>query len=292
MEFKDYYQILDLEKIATSEEIEAAYQKNIQSQPAKNDDDSAANLSATEEAYQVLSQPDKRAKYDRLRAAWQIHQNKPDAPPFDWTQWTADTDVDAETETTSDYSEFYTNIFAQLDQPYVEPQQGADYNQTVEISLEEAYSGAGRILRIGKRRIEVKIPRGAATGTKVRVRGEGGPGRGGAAKGDLYLEIKVTDHPLFTRQKNDLHVELPLDLYTAVLGGEAIVPMLKGKVKLKIPPETQSGRSFRLKGHGMPNIKQSDERGDLFVRILVQIPQELTDEEIALFEELADLRGL
>jgi len=291
MDFKDYYQILALEKTAGSADIEEAYQQSIQTVPVN--DDTGPDLTAVEEAYQVLSHPDRRAKYDRLRAAWQSHQKSTDTAPFKWDEWiTPPTETDPATESETDYSEFYTNIFAQLGQPYVEPKPGADYNQTVDISLEEAFSGASRILRVGKRRIEVKIPKGATSGTKVRVRGEGGPGRGGAPKGDLYLEIKVADHPLFSRQNNDLHMDLPLDLYTAVLGGEAIVPMLKGKVKLKIPSETQSGRVFRLKGQGMPAIKQPDERGDLLVRTMIQIPQQLTDEEIALFEELADLRGL
>ncbi|RME74094.1 MAG: J domain-containing protein, partial [Chloroflexi bacterium] len=133
---------------------------------------------------------------------------------------------------------------------------------------------------------------GIDTGAQLRVRGEGGKGRGGAPNGDLYLEVKIAPHPLFERKGDDLHLDLPVDLYTAVLGGEAIVPMLKGKLKLKIPPETQSGKVFRLKGLGMPRLKQPDERGDLYAKVIVQIPQNLTEEEIALFEELADLRGL
>jgi curved DNA-binding protein len=172
------------------------------------------------------------------------------------------------------------------------PQPGQDYNQEVEISLEEVFSGTSRILRIAGRRIEVKIPRGVKTGTKIRVRGEGAQGQGGGPKGDLYLEIKVAPHPTFEQVGSDLYLELPVDLYTAVLGGEAMVPMLKGKIKLRIPPETHSGRLFRLKGLGMPKLKQPDERGDLFAKVMIRVPEHLTDEEIALFEELADLRGL
>jgi curved DNA-binding protein len=170
--------------------------------------------------------------------------------------------------------------------------QGQDYNQKVEITLEEAFNGASRILRIGGRRIEVKIPRGAKTGTKVRVRGEGAEGLGGGPKGDLYLEIEVTPHATFERVGDDVYTELPVDLYTAILGGEATVPTFKGRIKLRIPPETQTGRTFRLKGQGMPRLKQSDERGDLYAKVMVQLPQNLTPEEIALFEELADMRGL
>ena len=158
--------------------------------------------------------------------------------------------------------------------------------------MEEAFKGASRILNIGGRRIKVKIPRGAKTGTKVRVRGEGGTGQTNGAKGDLYLEIKVTSHPTFERVGDDLYAELPVDLYTAILGGEAVVPTFRGKVKLKIPPETQSGRTFRLRGQGMPHLGEPDERGDLYAKVMVKLPENLTPEEIELFEELADIRGL
>jgi curved DNA-binding protein len=190
------------------------------------------------------------------------------------------------------FSDFFEAIFGSMGQARSAPRQGQDYTQKVEISLEEAFNGASRILRIGGRRIEVKIPKGAKTGTKVRVRGEGAEGMGGGSKGDLYLEIEVTPHPTFERVGDDLYTELPVDLYTAVLGGEATVPTFKGKIKLRIPPETQSGRRFRLKGQGMPYLKQADERGDLYAKVVVQLPQDLTPEEIALFEELADMRGL
>jgi curved DNA-binding protein len=147
-------------------------------------------------------------------------------------------------------------------------------------------------LRVADRRLEVKVPRGVDTGTKIRVRGEGIQAGEEGPKGDLYLDIKIAPHDLFQRQGDDLHLDLPVDLYTAVLGGEAIVPMFKGKVKLRIPPETQSGRTFRLKEQGMPRLKQPDERGDLYAKVMIHVPENLTDEEIALFEELADIRGL
>jgi molecular chaperone DnaJ len=138
--------------------------------------------------------------------------------------------------------------------------------------------------------MEVRIPRGAKTGTKIRVRGEGPANNG--AKGDLYLEIHVKPHTNFERIGDDLHIELPVNLYSAILGGEAIVPTLKGVIKLKIPPETQSGRTFRLKGQGMPSLKNPEDRGDLYAKIMVTLPENLTDQEIELFEELADIRGL
>lgn len=173
-----------------------------------------------------------------------------------------------------------------------EPRKGEDITQTVEISLQEAFSGTSRILRLGHRKLEVKIPRGAQSGTKIRVRGEGAEGSSGAAKGDLYLEIAITSDLAFERIGDDIHLELPVNVYTAVLGGEVIVPTLRGKIKLRIPPETQSGKVFRIKGQGMPKLQHPEERGDLYCKVMITVPENLTEEEIELFEELADIRGL
>ncbi|MEM7346899.1 MAG: J domain-containing protein, partial [Chloroflexota bacterium] len=257
------------------------------------------------EAHDVLTDPEKRAKYDRLGASWQAYQRAGAHGGFDWSQWASSgggqVDINdilrgaaaSRGAGSPGFSDFFEAIFGNVGgQPRTPPMQGQDYHQEVEISLAEAFKGTTRILRIGGRRIEVKIPKGSKTGTKVRVRGEGAQGRGGGPKGDLYLEIKITPDPDFERVEDDLYIELPVDLYTAVLGGEAIVPTFRGKVKLKIPPETQSGRTFRLKSQGMPNLKQPDERGDLYAKVVVRLPEDLSPEEIELFEELADIRGL
>jgi curved DNA-binding protein len=291
MEFKDYYQILNIEKTATLPGIETAYQNLLKIYETNHtDQDVQAHLQEINEAHQALTDPERRAKYDQLETAWRLHQKSDNAAGFDWAKWVAAAPSDDAPD--NGQSEFYRAIFAAIGPPPAPAGTPQDYNQEVEISLEEAYTGVSRILRLGNRRIEVRIPKGARTGTKIRVRGEGGTSQEDGPKGDLYLNVKVIPHPVFQWLDDDLNLELPLNLYTAVLGGEAIVPMLKGKLKLKIPPETQSGRVFRLKGHGMPRLKQPDERGDLFARVAIQIPQNLNDEEIALFEELADIRGL
>ena len=160
--------------------------------------------------------------------------------------------------------------------------------QPVEITLEEAYHGAKRTLQKDGRRLEVSIPPGAKTGTKVRVAGEGGPGE---PVGDLFLVVSVRPHPKYRREGDDLYVDFPVDLYTAVLGGEAHVPTLGGDLVLTIPPETQSGKTFRLSGRGMPKLRQPKEYGDLYARTNIQIPTHLTEAERRLFEELAALRG-
>lgn len=308
MEYKDYYKILEVDKNAGLDAIEKAYRKLARKYHTDvNPDDKEAERRFQEinEAQAVLIDPEKRARYDQLRASWHAHLRSGDESNFDWSQWiratglngqpaaVSDSSGEVEPNQANDFSEFFRAIFAGVEtEPSGAAQRGQDYHQTVEISLEEAFKGTTRILRIGERRIKVRIPRGAQTGTKVRVRSEGGSGQAGGPNGDLYLEIKVTPQPTFERAGDDLHLELPVDLYTAVLGGEATVSTFKGKIKLKIPPETQSGRTFRLKGQGMPHLKQPDERGDLYVRVMIQIPENLTDEEFALFEELADLRGM
>ncbi len=306
MEFKDYYAILDIEKSSPAEEIGKAYRKLARKyHPDVNPDDdaAAAQFRAITEAHHVLTNPEARAKYDRLDAAWQAHQNSDSSDSFDWQQWMAadlqDKPLDetlAELEANSDsgFSPFFQTIFGDMDiiEKGAAPGKGQDYHQAVEISLEEVYTGASRILRVGNRRLEVRIPRGAQTGTKVRIRGEGGLSADGTTKGDLYLEIQVAPHPSFRREGDDLHLDLPVNVYSAVLGGEVVVPIIKGKIKLRIPPETQSGRIFRLKGQGLPRLKNPDERGDLFAKVMITVPENLTEEEIELFEELADIRGL
>jgi curved DNA-binding protein len=306
MDYKDYYKILGVEKSASADDIKKAYRKLARKyHPDVNPNDKVAEdrFKEINEANEVLTDPDKRTKYDQLGSSWQAFQRAGGQEGFDWSEWVSTANrggyVDlndilggAGAGRSGSFSDFFEAIFGSMGQARSAPRQGQDYTQKVEISLEEAFNGASRILRIGGRRIEVKIPKGAKTGTKVRVRGEGAEGMGGGSKGDLYLEIEVTPNPTFERVGDDLYTELPVDLYTAVLGGEATVPTFKGKIKLRIPPETQSGRRFRLKGQGMPYLKQADERGDLYAKVVVQLPQDLTPEEIALFEELADMRGL
>ena len=309
MEYKDYYKVLEVDKNVSVEEIRKVYRKLARKyHPDVNPGDKTAEERFKEinEAYQVLTDPDARAKYDRLGASWSAYQGSDAQDGFDWSQWVSNFDqggkqVDLndilnglDFNTSGNFSDFFEAIFGNMGvgQKASIPQKGQDYNQKVEITLEEAFSGTSRILRVGGRRLEVKIPRGAKTGTKVRVRGEGANGVNGGAKGDLYLEIAVTPHDIFERVGDDLYLELPVNLYSAVLGGEAIVPTLKGKIKLRIPPETQSGRNFRLKNQGMPKLKNSDERGDLYAKVMVTLPENLSELEIELFEELADIRGL
>ncbi len=299
MQYKDYYKILNVDKNANIETIEKAYRKlarQYHTDVNPGDKTAEARFKEISEAHTVLGNPDKRAKYDQLSVSWQAALRSGDTPNFDWSQWA----IPATLNSTSDldpaslFSEFFEAVFRGMEthQPQGAPIRGQDYHQTVEISMEEAFKGAARVLRIGGRRIEVRIPRGAQSGTKIRVRNQGGKGRDSGDNGDLYLDISVTPDPTFERVDNDIYTDLPIDLYTAVLGGEATVPTFRGRIKLRIAPETQSGRTFRLREQGMPHLKKPEERGDLYVKIMITLPENLSDEELALFEELADLRGM
>jgi len=299
MEYKDYYKILGVDKNATTEEIKKAYRKLARKyHPDMNPGDKAAEekFKDINEAHEVLSDPKKRAKYDQIGASWQAYQQQGGAGGFDWSQWVqGGINLDelfggGRGRTSTGFSDFFEAIFGSMGGGSF-ARRGQDYTREVEITLEEAYHGTTRILRTANnRRLEVKIPPGAKTGTKVRIRGEGGRGTGGGASGDLYLRVKVLKHPFLEVEGDDLRTTVAVDLYTAVLGGEVEVPTLKGTLKLKIPPETQNGKTFRLRGQGMPKLNRPDEHGNLYVTISVRLPQRLSAEEKALFRQLRDLR--
>jgi curved DNA-binding protein len=192
------------------------------------------------------------------------------------------------------FSEFFQSIFgaaggqAGRGQP-ARPMRGRDAEYPVEITLEEAFQGAQRILSIDGRRIEVKIPAGVRTGSRVRVAGEGGAGLNGSPSGDLFLAVQVQPHAVFERDGDDLQCEIPVSLATAVLGGEVTVPTLTGKASLRIPAGTQPSQAFRLRGQGMPHLRDPQKRGNLLVKVQVRLPKQLTERERQLFQELATL---
>lgn len=308
MEYKDYYKILGVDKKATTEEIKKAYRKLArQYHPDVNSDDENAEEKFKEinEANEVLIDPQKRAKYDQLGSSWSAYQQggAGGGAGFNWNDWVqGGVDINdlfgssAGRRTSTGFSDFFEAIFGSMagagaGRAGAFARKGQDYTHEVEISLEEAYSGTTRILRTSNnRRLEVKIPAGAKTGTKVRIKGEGSPGGGGAPHGDLFLRVNVTPHPQIQVDGEDLKITVPVDLYTAVLGGSVEVPTLKGILKLKIPPETQNGKTFRLKNQGMPQLGKPDITGNLYVTLNITLPQELSDEEVELFEELRKLR--
>ncbi len=322
MEYRDYYAILGVDRNASQEEIKKAYRKLAQKyHPDKNPGDKAAEekFKDINEAYEVLSDPEKRKKYDRLGQQWQQWQQMGyDPNAFDWSQWFSGGGpggrggVHVEYVSPEDlgdlfgglggFSDFFEQIFGGMGRRSAgfdfgragargrtTQRRGQDYEQEVEITLEEAYSGTSRRLRRPDgSTVEVKIPAGAKEGSKVRFRGLGGPGN---PPGDLFLRIHIHPHSRFRIEGSDLYTEVPVDVYTAVLGGEVLVPTPDGRtVRLKIPPHTQNGRKFRLRGKGMPKGKGGG-HGDLYAVVDVRLPERLTPEEKELWEKLARLAG-
>jgi curved DNA-binding protein len=328
MEFKDYYATLGVAKTATDKEIKQAYRKLARKyHPDVNPGDKAAEARFKDinEAQEVLSDPEKRRKYDELGANWRAYENVPPGAQG-WPggfggfrgpgAGTYTTGSGGQYRTVSQeemeeilggggFSDFFTTFFGgggfaeggderRARGGRTRARTGADLEHPVQLSLEEAYHGALRRISLKHdghtRSIDVRIPAGVRDGARVRVAGEGDPGASGGKAGDLYLRVQILPHARFERQGDDLttHAEVPLT--TAVLGGEAAVTTLAGTtVRLKIPPTTQNGQKFRLKGHGMPVAGKTDERGDLYVIADVQLPRSLTPEERAHYEALATL---
>ncbi len=307
MEYKDYYKILGVDKTATDKEIKRAFRRLArQFHPDMNPNDPRAEERFKEinEAYEVLSDPEKRRKYDQLGADWYQWQRMGGQPgDFDWSRWTGGMpggrvhvrygtaeDLRDLFGDSSPFSDFFSQIFGGPDlggfQRRIRPQKGQDYEQPIEISLQEAYHGTRRVIQKDGQRLEVKIPAGARTGTRVRVSGEGAAGVAGGPAGDLYLQVTVLPDPRFERKEDDLYVTVSADLYTMVLGGEVRVPTLEGEVVLTIPPGTQNGRTFRLRGKGMPHLRHPEQHGDLYAKVEVRLPTRLTARQRELFEEL------
>lgn len=303
---RDYYEVLGVGRGASEKEIRGAYRKLARKHhPDVNPGDSSAAERFKEigEAYEVLSDKDKRAKYDRYGHDWQMREAQEEAARkagFEpgGIQWQYQSGGPG----SEGFSDTDSGGFADILNEILRGQggtrgfrtrqmKGQDLEYPVQVTLQEAFSGTSRILQMdGGRRLEVRIPPGVKTGSRVRMAGEGGPGLGGGPRGDLYLVTEVLEEPSFERKDDDLYTEVPVGFYTLILGGEVFVPSPKGaKLALRVPPETQNGRQFRLAGQGMPRLGKSG-RGDLFARVKAILPTKLSPQEQELYHELAALR--
>jgi len=310
MDYKDYYKILGVNKTATADEIKKSYRKLAKKyHPDLNPNNKGAEDKFKEinEAQEVLTDPEKRARYDQLGDSYFQWQNAGGPGNFNWDQWAAAQQAgqrrsranaggyqNVEDMFGGGFSDFFTQIFGNMggmgDRTATgtrrrtavrsEPQ---TYEQPVTISLMEAFQGSERTVQIGERRLTVKIPVGAAKGTRVRMAGVG-PGNS-----DIYLVVDVAPDPKYERKGDDLYTEVTVDLYTALLGGQTRVPTPVGDVVLTIPEGTQPGQTMRLSGRGMPILRDPQKHGDLYAKMKVTLPRQLTSEQKKLFEQLRKL---
>jgi molecular chaperone DnaJ len=322
---KDYYQILGVNRSASEREIKQTYRKLArQYHPDVNPGDKSAEAKFKEinEAYEVLSDKEKRRKYDQFGEQWQYADEFARAggqqSPFWEFRQGGGNRFHAADDTGGIFDELLGDFISGGRRR--RPRRGHDLEYPVEISLEEAYHGTARTVSLqfeepcsacrgsGRiqnmpcsvcqgagvvpriKRLEVRIPVGVDNGSRVRIAGQGAPGYGGGTSGDLYLLVSVKPHEVFERKGDDLYAEVGVPLTVAVLGGELQVPTLNGKLALKIPPETQNGRIFRLKGQGMPHSGNMS-RGDLFAKVKVILPTKLSSKEKELFTQLSQLRS-
>jgi len=322
---KDYYSILGVNRNASEREIKQAYRRLArQYHPDVNPGDKSAEVKFKQlnEAYEVLSDKEKRQKYDRFGDQWQYAKQFTQAQRQQTPFWDFSQAGGAQTFhfDEADLGSLFDDLFGGgIRSRRVRPRRGKDVEYPLEVTMEEAYHGTKRTIALQTekpcssckgtgiiqnlpcsvcrgsgmvatmKRLEVKIPPGVKTGSRVRVAGKGEPGYAGGASGDLYLMTSVKPHHLFERKGDDLYVEAAVPLTVAILGGEVMVPALKGKLALKIPPETQNGRTFCLARQGMPHLGNSS-RGDLLAKVNIVLPTKLSEEEKRLFERLSQLR--
>lgn len=319
MDFKDYYKTLGVPKTATEKELKGAFRKLARKHhPDVNPGDKSAESKFKEinEAYEVLGDPEKRKKYDELGANWRAYEQGGaggggpfgGGSPFGGGRPGGGTRSVTPEEFEQmfgggggggDFSDFFQSFFG--GQPGADvgggrraraPRQGRDVEHEIELALEDALHGTTQRLQMThggqSKSVDVRIPAGVSDGSRVRIAGEGEPGTSGAKSGDLYLRIRLATHPRFERKGRDLYARVAVPLTTAILGGEAEVTTLSGKsLRLKVPPTTQNGQVFRLKGHGMPVSNKPDDTGDLYATVDVQLPKTLSAEQRKGFEELA-----
>jgi curved DNA-binding protein len=318
MEYKDYYKVLGVSKTATQDEIKKAFRKlAVKYHPDKNKENKEAEEKFKEinEANEVLSDVEKRKKYDELGENWKYYQQSggSQSQDFDWaqyanqgggqTQYTYEGDF-GDSFGGSGFSDFFDTLFGGGGGGFRSSQQGTrgrrstrktslkgeDLGAEMSITLEDAYKGSEKIFDLDGQSIKLKIKPGIADGQTLKLSGKGGSGYNGGPAGDLLLKIHVLNDPLFERKGDDLYTDLRVNLYIAVLGGKAALRTFKGTINVNIPKESQNGKVLRLQGLGMPKYGKANQFGDLYAKLNIEIPTKLTDEEIKLFNELSEMR--
>jgi curved DNA-binding protein len=301
MAFIDYYQVLGVDKKASEKDIKAAYRKLARKyHPDLNPNDAEAHkkFQQLNEANEVLSDPEKRKKYDQYGENWQHgaeyeqarqqQQRQQQTGDFGGGQYGGFEGFGSD-----DFSDFFQSMFggsggAGARGGRQAKFRGQDYNAELRLTLKEAAATHKQTLTVNGKNIRITIPAGVENGQNIKIAGHGGPGTNGGPGGDLYITFIVADDPRFKRSGSDLFANVKLDLYTAVLGGDVTIDTLDSKVKIKVKPETQNGTKVKLKGKGMPVYKKENQFGDLYVTYDLQVPTNLTDNQKKLFEQIRD----
>ena len=312
MDYKDYYKVLGVDKKATKEEIKKAYRKlALKYHPDKTKGDKAAEEKFKEinEANEVLSDTEKRRKYDTLSNEYQHYREGGAGQGFDWSQYSGqqghgnqgqnyyyDNDM-GDVFGNSGYSDFFESIFgsafggkqSRKSTKRAGSFKGLDFQASMQITLQEAYTGVEKVFSYKNQSIKLKIKPGIQDGHKLKLQGKGDAAPGGGTAGDLLISIQVLTDKVFERKHNDLYTSLDVDIYSAVLGGKVEIVSFKGRVKIDIAKGTQNGKLLRLHGLGMPLYDSPGTFGDLYIKIGIKIPENLTSKETGLFKELQKL---
>ncbi len=311
MEFKDYYKILGVSKNAGADEIKKAYRKLARKYhpDTSKEPDAEKRFKEISEAYEVLKDPEKRSKYDNLGSSYSNFRSRGGtSSDFNWQDWFSKTRGGAgagrrtgktfgDIFDSGELSDFFKNIFGGMAGGFSQgtgfnypPQRGENLEAEVELSIKEVYTGTTKLIQVNGDKIEVRFKPGIKDGQTLKISGKGNPGAHGGNRGDLLIKVKVADNPRITRKDDDLHVEVTIDLFKAILGGTTTISSFGGRIKIEIPPESQPGKVLKLKGQGMPNYNNPDQKGDLFIKLQVKLPTNLSEDEKKLFKELEQLR--
>jgi curved DNA-binding protein len=312
MEYKDYYKILGVEKTASQDELKKKYRKLAQKyHPDRNPDNKQAEekFKELQEAYEVLKDPETREKYDRLGANWKQYQHAgAGADGFDFSQWARSGGGRQYRSSFDDmfggsgggFSDFFQSFFGggfSGNQGYgggrrggFQQMKGRDYEANIRLNLSDAFHGTSTVLNVDNKKIRVSLKPGVKDGQKLRVKGKGGTSQSGGPNGDLLLKLEVFNNTNFRVDGNDLHLDVDVDLYTALLGGKITVNTMEKPISINIPAETPNGKVLRLKGLGMPVYGKNSDKGDLYIRINVVLPKKLSAAERDLIKQLSELR--
>lgn len=295
MDFVDYYKLLGIEKTATAKDIKSAFRKLARKYHPDlnpNDKDAKRKFQQINEANEVLSDPEKRKKYDQYGKDWQHSDEFEKQKQYQQQSSGSGGRQYTRQQSDGDFSDFFESLFGGSSSGRSRNRQvkfrGEDFNAELHLELIDAYKTHKQTLTVNNEKIRITIPAGIENGQTIKISGHGGKGINGGPDGDLYITFSIANHPQFKRLGNDLYTTIELDLYKAVLGGEITIDTLNGKVKLKVKPETQNGNKVKLKDKGFPVYKNDGQFGDLYVTYIIKIPSNLTEKQRALFKQLAE----